>query len=70
MSIPPVVAVSLTAQARSQKVRSGNYGRQLQSFHDHIVRPATGSFSTCFACGEHVANRWPLRRFFLLATYT
>jgi hypothetical protein len=44
MSISAVVVRSLTTQARSRKVASANYVRQLQSFHYHIARLATGSF--------------------------
>src|SRR5438105_9975608 len=63
MSISAVVVRSLTTQPRSQKVPSANYVRQLQSFHYHIARLATGSFLVCVAGCENIASRsGPTRR--------
>ena len=63
MSISAVVVRSLTTQARSQKVPSASYVRQLQSFHYHIARLATGSFLVCVAGCENIASRsGPTRR--------
>ena len=61
--ISAVVVRSLTTQARSQKVPSANYVRQLQSFHYDIARLATGSFLVCVAGCENIASRCgPTRR--------
>src|SRR5690349_21238890 len=57
MSIPAVVVRSLTTQARSQKVPSANHVRQLQSFHCHIARLATGRLFVSVAVRENIASR-------------
>jgi hypothetical protein len=62
MSISAVVVRSLTTQARSQKVPSAHYARQLQSFHYHIARLATGSFLVCVAGGEKIASNGAANR--------
>jgi hypothetical protein len=63
MSISAVVVRSLTTQARSRKVRSATYVRQLQSFHYHIARLARRSLLVCVAGCENIATRsGPTRR--------
>jgi hypothetical protein len=57
ISISAVVVRPLTTLTRGQKVASANHVRQLQPFHDHIARLATGSSLVCVAGCENVASR-------------